>query len=129
MPPPEQNRNRVNERIRVPQVLLIDETGEKVGVTPTEEARRKAEAANLDLVEVAANARPPVCRIMDYGRFFVRTAEERACLEQRNKHQEPKEIRLRPGTDSGDMNIKSEKARGFLRTRLQSCYSTAIPWS
>ena len=70
VPPPEQNRARVNERIRVPQVLLIDETGEKVGVTPTEEARRKAEAANLDLVEVAANARPPVCRIMDYGRFY-----------------------------------------------------------
>ena len=109
VPPPEQNRARVNERIRVPQVLLIDETGEKVGVTPTDEARRKAEAANLDLVEVAANARPPVCRIMDYGRFLFEQQKKDRASSKRNKHQEPKEIRLRPGTDSGDMNIKSKK--------------------
>lgn len=114
VPPPETNRARVNEKIRVPQVLLIDETGEKVGVVPTDVARQRAQDAEMDLVEVAANARPPVCRIMNYGKYlFEQQKKEKA--QRKNRHvNESKEIRLRPGTGQGDLDIKAKHAREFL---------------
>ena len=67
--PPERDTTRINERIRIPQVRLIDEKGEQVGVMPTEEALAIAQERDLDLVEVAPEARPPVCRILDYSKY------------------------------------------------------------
>jgi translation initiation factor IF-3 len=95
---------------------LIDAEGNQVGVVATDKARRMAEEAELDLVEVAPNARPPVCRIMNYSKFlFEEQKKERATKrKQRENAIETKEIRLRPGTDDGDMKIKVDHARKFL---------------
>ncbi len=116
VPPPETSRARVNEHIRIPEVRLIDADGQQVGVVPTEKAKTLAEEAELDLVEVAATARPPVCRIMNYSKFlFEEQKKDRAARKkQRDSAIETKEIRLRPGTDSGDLKIKSDHARKFL---------------
>ena len=116
IPPPETNRARKNDSIRVPEVRLIDAEGSQVGVLPTDQARRLAEDAELDLVEVAPNARPPVCRIMNYSKFlFEEQKKERAAQKkQRENAVHTKEIRLRPGTDDGDMKIKVDHARQFL---------------
>lgn len=114
VPPPDVQRARINEKIRVPQVLLIDEEGNKIGVIPTDEARSRAQAAELDLVEVAENAKPPVCRIMNYGKFlFEQQKKERATAKKQNAN-DTKEVRLRPGTGKGDMDIKAKRAREFL---------------
>ena len=114
VPPPETNRARINDKIRVPQVLLIDETGAKVGIIQTDEARKRAEVAELDLVEVAANAKPPVCRIMDYGKFLFEEQKKERANAKKSKGQETKEVRLRPGTGQGDLDIKAKHAREFL---------------
>ena len=104
---------RMNERIRVPEVRLIGEQGEQVGVVPTDQAREMAREAGIDLVEVAETARPPVCRLMDYGKYKY---------EQRKKIQKAKEkqhkirvkgIRLRPKTDQHDFETKLGHARRF----------------
>ena len=115
VPPPEQTtKARINEKIRVPQVLLIDQDGEKVGVISTDKARDMAQQAELDLVEVAAQARPPVCKIMDYGKFvFEQQKKERQQAKKQN-NDNLKEVRLRPGTGQGDLDIKAQKAREFL---------------
>ncbi len=114
VPPPETNRARMNERIRVPQVLLIDQNGEKVGLISTDQARQRAMQAELDLVEVAPNARPPVCRIMDYGKFlFEQQKKERVTKSKRSHANDVKEVRLRPNTGRGDMEIKARNARKF----------------
>jgi len=114
VPPPDTQRARTNEKIRVPQILLIDEEGNKIGVVPPEEGRTRALAAELDLVEVAPNAKPPVCRIMDYGKFlFEQQKKDRATKKKQNVN-DTKEVRLRPGTDKGDMEIKAKHAREFI---------------
>ncbi len=69
VPPPERNRPRVNEQIRIPRVRLIDAEGEQAGEVSVDDARQRAQEAGLDLVEVAPNAKPPVVRIMDYGKY------------------------------------------------------------
>ena len=104
---------RMNERIRVPEVRLIGEQGEQLGLVPTDRAREMAREAGIDLVEMAATARPPVCRLMDYGKYKY---------EQRKKIQKAKEkqhkirvkgIRLRPKTDQHDFETKLGHARRF----------------
>jgi len=114
VPPPDTNRARVNDRIRVPKVLLIDENGDKVGEVETDEARRRADVAELDLVEVAPNARPPVCRIMDHGKFLFEQQKKERAQSKKNHSQDVKEIRLRPGTGQGDLDIKAKHAREFI---------------
>ncbi len=103
---------RVNEQIRISPVRVIDEKGEQVGVLPTKDALTKAREAGLDLVEVAPDAKPPVCRIMDYGKFRY----ERSKKSHKNKaHQTKlKEIRLRPKTGQHDIDFKVKQAIGFL---------------
>jgi len=103
---------RMNERIRVPEVRLVDHEGRQVGVVATEEALRRAREAGLDLVEVAPNERPPVCRIMDYGKWKY---QQRKKLKKHGHEQQLKEVRLRPNTDSHDLQVKLERARGFLQ--------------
>ena len=105
---------RVNKSIRVPQVRLIDASGENIGVVSTEDAFRIAEKAELDLVEVAPNAEPPVCRVMDYGKFlYERTKKEREARKAQVKV-EIKEIRLRPKTTGHHRGFKVRDARRWL---------------
>src|SRR5215207_8139319 len=105
---------RINRAIRVPEVRLIDEDGTQLGVVPIAQALELARSRDLDLVEVAANAVPPVCKLLDYGRFkYEQTKKERDA----KKHQhtsELKELRLRPRTDDHDLDVRSRAARRFL---------------
>lgn len=108
------NEYRVNEAIRTKEVRLIDADGSNAGVVATDEALRMARAANLDLVEVAPNADPPVCRIMDFGKFlYERTKKEREARRAQVKI-EVKEIRLRPKTNDYHINFKVRDARRWL---------------
>jgi translation initiation factor IF-3 len=110
---------RVNEAIRVREVRLIGADNDNVGVVPIEEARRMARDANLDLVEVAPNAEPPVCRIMDFGKFlYERTKKEREARKAQTKI-EVKEIRLRPKTNVHHRSFKVRDARRWLEEGMK----------
>jgi translation initiation factor IF-3 len=104
---------RVNRQIRIPEVRLIDETGAQVGVVPTEVARKRAEEAGLDLVEVSPTARPPVCRILDYGKFkYEQRKKERSGAKHATS--QLKELRVRPMIDKHDLEYRLKKGREFL---------------
>jgi translation initiation factor IF-3 len=103
---------RVNEQIRISPVRLIGVNGEQLGVVPTSQALDMAREAQLDLVEVAANERPPVCRIMDYGKF--RYQQSRKGTKTKPHQQKLKEIRVRPKTGEHDIEVKVNQARKFL---------------
>lgn len=106
---------RVNRAIRAKEVRLIDGEGENRGVVPIEEALRIAQEANLDLVEVAANSNPPVCRVVNFGKFtYERTKKEREARKAQKKI-EVKEIRLRPKTTEHHRGFKTKAARGWLK--------------
>jgi translation initiation factor IF-3 len=113
------NEFRVNETIRVPEVRLIGATGENVGVVATRDALRMAREADLDLVEVAPNSTPPVCRIMDFGKFlYEREKKEREARKTQTKI-EVKEIRLRPKTTGHHREFKVEDARRWLEHNMK----------
>ena len=103
---------RVNEMIRVPQVLVISEKGEQLGVMSPQEALARARAVDLDLVEMAPQARPPVCRIMDYGKF--KFDQRRRASSQKSNKPQIRELRLRPKIGAADVEVKVNKAREFL---------------
>jgi translation initiation factor IF-3 len=107
-------RTRINQQIRISPVRVIDPEGEQVGIVPIERALELAEELGLDLVEVAPMARPPVCRIMDYGKF--KYEEQRKAREARKKqHQiQIKEVKMRPGIEDHDFDFKTRHARRFL---------------
>ena len=108
---------RVNERIRVPQVRVIGDDGEQVGVLPVREALVLAQSKGLDLVEVSPTARPPVCRIMDYGKFKYEQ-NRRARKAKKKQHQmQLKEIKMRPKIEGHDYDFKVQHAREFLEGR------------
>ena len=107
-------RLRINEQIRISPLRLIDDNNEQVGIIEREDAMRRAKEAGLDLVEVAPNTRPPVCRIMDYGKWKYQQKKKEQKAKSHSKASELKEIRLRPGTDDHDIDIKITKAREFL---------------
>jgi translation initiation factor IF-3 len=107
------NQHRVNEQIRISPVRLIGVNGEQLGVVPTAQAMDLAREANLDLVEVAAQERPPVCKIMDYGKF--RYQQQLSKRDKKKTHQPKlKEIRVRPKTGDHDIETKVNQARKFL---------------
>jgi translation initiation factor IF-3 len=109
--------NRVNERIRVPQVRVIGEDGEQVGVLATREALEMARVRGLDLVEVAPNVRPPVCRILDYGKYKYEQ-NRRARKAKKKQHQmQLKEVKMRPKIEEHDYGFKVQHAREFLEDR------------
>lgn len=108
-------RNRLNEDIATPQVRLIDAEGEQVGIVPIEEALKAAEAAKLDLVEIVPNAEPPVCRIMDYGKFVFEAKKQKQAAKKKQKQVQIKEIKFRPGTDIGDYQVKLRNLIRFLK--------------
>jgi len=112
-------QTRINDAIRVPRVRLVDEDGSQIGIKPTPEALEYAFSKNLDLVEVAAQADPPVARVMDYGKY--RYAEEQKAKQAR-KHQSQihvKEIKLRPKIQSHDYNTKKGHVERFLNQRAK----------
>jgi translation initiation factor IF-3 len=100
--------------IRVPQVRLIGAKGENVGVVPVEDALRMAQEAELDLVEVAPNSDPPVCRIMDFGKFIYERAKKEREAKKAQTKIEVKEIRLRPKTNEHHRDLKVRDARRWL---------------
>jgi len=111
---PERDTTRTNDRIRVPQVRLIDETGGQVGVMDTAEALRYAQSKDLDLVEVAPEARPPVCRVLDYSKYKYEQAQKQ---KQARKHQQQinvREIKFRPKIASHDYATKKGHVTRFL---------------
>jgi translation initiation factor IF-3 len=107
-------QTRVNERIRIREVRLIDEEGTQVGIIATRDALEMARQRGLDLVEVAPNAIPPVCRLMDYGKFrYEQSRKERE--SRKNQHViELKEVRIRPKIDDHDLETKGRQAAKFL---------------
>ena len=111
---PERNEPRVNERIRVPRVLVVDEEGAKLGEFLTEDALAMAREKGLDLVEVAPLARPPVCRITDFGKLKYEKKKKDAETRRKQVIVEVKEIKLRPKTDDHDMDVKERAIRRFL---------------
>ena len=103
---------RVNRQIRIAEVRLIDEKGEQIGIVPTADAMRRAEEAGLDLVEVSPTARPPVCRILDFGKFkYAQKKKERGTHRAGSQL---KELRVRPAIDKHDLEYRLEAGRKFL---------------
>jgi len=111
--PPKSTGPRVNEDIAVPQVLLIDETGEKRGVVATADAIEIAVNAGLDLVEVSPNTQPPVCKILDYGKYKFQQQKKKAEAKKKQKVVEIKEIKMRPNIDQHDYDVKSRAMKRF----------------
>ncbi|MBV1705257.1 MAG: translation initiation factor IF-3, partial [Hyphomicrobiales bacterium] len=112
-PTPEKNGPRINQQIRIPEVQLIDDAGQNRGAVPIADALRIADEAGLDLVEIVPNAKPPVCKILDYGKF--RFLEQKKAAEARKKQKvvEIKEIKLRPMIDDHDYDVKMRSIQRF----------------
>ncbi len=113
--PPERDSTRINERIRVPEVRLIDESGEQVGIIPTADALERARERDLDLVEVSPTSKPPVCRILDYSKYKY---EQEQKAKQARKHQQQtnvREIKLRPKIAQHDYETKRGHVERFLK--------------
>lgn len=112
---------RINEAIRITPIRVIAEDGEQLGVIPTEDALTRAKEAGLDLVEVAATERPPVCRIMDYGKFKYQQKKRHS---KGHTHQsQNKEVRLRPKIGDHDLMTKVNRARAFLEKKDKVVFS------
>ncbi|MCX8132917.1 MAG: translation initiation factor IF-3 [Roseococcus sp.] len=112
--PPSREGPRVNEEIRVPQVRLIDENGEMVGVMSIRDALYRAYQAGLDLLEISPNAVPPVCKITDYGKFKYEQQKKASEARKKQKIVEIKEIKVRPNIDDHDYEVKMKQARSFI---------------
>jgi translation initiation factor IF-3 len=110
------NKTRVNNTIQSPQLRVIDADGKQLGVLPRREALRLAEERELDLVEVAPNADPPVAKLMDFGKYQYERAKREREARKLRKDVEIKEVRLRPKTDDHDINFKVRQARAFLES-------------
>ena len=93
---------------------MIDHEGEQAGIMTSEEALRRAQEVSLDLVEVSPNAEPPVCRIMDFGKFKFENSKQKQGAKKKQKRTQVKEIKFRPRTEIGDYNVKLSKLRKFL---------------
>src|SRR5450631_2217168 len=107
---------RVNHRIRVPEVRVIDADGAMLGVLQTHEALRKAQEQGLDLVEINPKAEPPVCKILDFGKYKYEEKKKAAQARRNQAVVEIKEVKLRPKTDDHDINFKIKAARRFLES-------------
>jgi translation initiation factor IF-3 len=110
----EERAHRLNREIMAPEVRLNGPENEAMGIVSLQEALRMAGELDVDLVEIAATANPPVCRLMDYGKFKYQEQKKAAEAKSKQKVIEVKEIKFRPGTDDGDYNIKMRNIRRFL---------------
>jgi translation initiation factor IF-3 len=115
--PPERDQTRINERIRVPEVRLIDETGQQVGIIPTREAMRIAQEKDLDLVEVAPDAKPPVCRILDYSKYKYEQIQKQKAARKHQQQINVREIKFRPKIAQHDYDTKKGHVMRFLKAR------------
>ena len=113
-PPQRETGPRINDRIRAPEIRLIGADGENVGVVTPARAMQMAEEAGLDLVEISPTAVPPVCKIMDFGKFKYETQKREAEARKKQKIIEIKEIKFRPGTDTHDYDVKMRSVVKFL---------------
>ncbi|MBA2240420.1 MAG: translation initiation factor IF-3 [Solirubrobacterales bacterium] len=113
--PPERDTTRVNERIRVPQVRLIDQGGEQIGVVATDEALKLARERDLDLVEVAPDARPPVTRLLDYSKHRYEQEQKAKAARKHQQQVNVREIKLRPKIATHDYETKKGHVERFLR--------------
>ena len=112
--PPTRDGPRVNEEIRVPQVRLIDQDGEMMGVMSARDAMLRAFGVGLDLVEISPNADPPVCKILDYGKFKYEQQKKKNEAKKKQKVIEIKEIKVRPNIDENDYQVKMRAMRSFI---------------
>lgn len=104
----------INEQIRDREVRLIGEDGEQLGVVSAKDAMKMAQEANLDLVKIAPTAKPPVCKIVDYGKYRYELARKEKEAKKKQKVTDVKEIRLTPNIDENDLNTKASQARKFI---------------
>jgi translation initiation factor IF-3 len=112
--PPERDETRINERIRVPEVRLIGDDGNQVGVLKTQDALAYAQQRDLDLVEVAPEARPPVCRVLDYSKYKYEQEQKAKAARRHQKQVNVREIKLRPKIADNDYETKKSHVRRFL---------------
>ena len=110
----QEKAQRLNEQITAPKVRLVGAEGEQIGIVAVAEALRLSEEAELDLVEIAPMAEPPVCRIMDYGKFKYAESKKQHEAKLKQKQIQIKEVKFRPSTDEGDYNIKLRNLIRFL---------------
>jgi translation initiation factor IF-3 len=115
--PPERDLTRINERIRVPEVRLIDETGQQLGVVSRDEALDYARQRDLDLVEVAADARPPVCRVLDYSKYKYEQEQKQKAARKHQQNINVREIKFRPKIAQHDYDTKKNHVERFLKHR------------
>ncbi|MFP4274753.1 MAG: translation initiation factor IF-3 [Paracoccaceae bacterium] len=113
-PPTRDTGPRVNDRIRAPEIRLIGAEGENIGVVTPARALEMAEEAGLDLVEISPNASPPVCKIMDFGKYKYETQKREAEARKKQKIIEVKEVKFRPNTDTHDYEVKMRNVFKFL---------------
>ncbi|THD73439.1 translation initiation factor IF-3 [Thalassobius vesicularis] len=113
-PPSRETGPRINDRIRGSEIRLIGADGENVGVVSPQQALSMAEEAGLDLVEISPNATPPVCKIMDFGKFKYEQQKRESEARKKQKIIEVKEIKFRPGTDTHDYEVKMRSVLKFL---------------
>ena len=113
--PPERDETRINERIRVPEVRLIGDDGNQIGVVKRDEALQYAQERDLDLVEVAAEARPPVCRVLDYSKYKYEQEQKAKAARRHQKQVNVREIKLRPKIATNDYETKKNHVVRFLK--------------
>ncbi|HEX7031086.1 MAG TPA: translation initiation factor IF-3 [Gammaproteobacteria bacterium] len=109
-----EKRARRNDEIRVPKVRVIDAEGEQIGVLATRDALEMAAEQGLDLVEVSPNAEPPVCRIMDFGKYLFEQKKKAQVAKKKQSQVQIKEVKFRPGTEEGDYKVKLKNLTRFL---------------
>jgi translation initiation factor IF-3 len=115
--PPERDQTRINDGIRVPQVRLVGADGKQVGIVPTEDALAQAREQDLDLVEVAPDARPPVARLLDYSKYKYEQEQKAKAARRHQQQVNIREIKLRPKIADHDYNTKKGHVERFLRQR------------
>jgi translation initiation factor IF-3 len=115
--PPERDQTRINDRIRVPEVRLIGVDGKQVGIVPTDEALRYAQERDLDLVEVAPDARPPVTRVLDYSKYRYEQSQKQKAARKHQQQVTIREIKFRPKIAQNDYDTKKGHVERFLRGR------------
>ena len=111
---PEEDKVRVNRAIRIPEVRVVNEDGQQLGVMATDAARDVAARLGLDLVEISPTARPPVCKIMDYGRYKYEIKKKESVAKKSQHQMQIKEIKVRPRINEHDLDVKLRSARKFL---------------
>ncbi len=109
-----EKQQRVNEDITAHEVRLIGSDGQQLGIMPIADAIKQAAGEGMDLVEISPNADPPVCRVLDYGKFRYQDSKRKAAAKKKQKQMQVKEVKFRPGTDIGDYGVKLRNLMKFL---------------